>query len=173
MKTLSILLAAALSGSPSLADTYHHSFPDIGPTGTYCTTYSSGSYGRTTCSRGLTKEEQRIDKIQHQQKIKAGLKKAGLPANYCTTHLEKLFSKLKPWTMGAGNEYVSAAFGLNLERISCEGFYSGTFSNIYSKYAPFAEAYAKREAGCPPNEVYCDLRFKDGKIIWWPRSLQK
>ncbi len=77
MKTSFLITALAFSTTPALAQVYHPSFPDMGTTGMRCSTSINGNSARTSCGRGLTKEEQRIDKLQYQQRFSAGLKAAG------------------------------------------------------------------------------------------------
>ena len=91
MKLLSVVAAASLAVAPAQAEVYSHSFPGVGPTGTYCTTVINGGAGSTSCSRGLTNAEQAADKAQWQQKTTRAAKAQGLPGNYC----QQLIAKAK------------------------------------------------------------------------------
>ena len=91
MKLFPFFAAAALTlgAAPAHADTYSHSFPGIGPTGTYCTTIINGNSGSTSCSRGLTAAEVKADEAQWAKQTAKGLKAQGKPANFCQSQAAK------------------------------------------------------------------------------------
>ena len=91
MKLFPLFAAAALAlgAAPAKADVYSHSFPGIGPTGTYCTTIINGTSGSTSCSRGLTDAEMKADQKSWNGDVTKALAAQGLPANHCIAEAAK------------------------------------------------------------------------------------
>jgi len=82
MKRLLLLLPFLMAGSAN-SETYFHSFPDIGPTGMYCSVSIIGNQSTTSCRSGLTSQEQIEDSARHEKDIVQKTKKLGYPENYC------------------------------------------------------------------------------------------
>jgi hypothetical protein len=129
MKLFPLFAAAALTlaAAPAKADVYSHSFPGVGPTGTYCTTIINGTSGSTSCSRGLTDAEKKADQKKWNGNAAKALVAQGLPANYCVAeaakaHQQRLANHNQRW---AHNPVVLAMVPGSVNRwadqLACEG----------------------------------------------------
>ena len=157
MKLFTALAALTLIAAPVQAEIYSHSFPNVGTTGTYCTTTIIGSYGSTRCSRGLTPSEQKADKAQWMAKYHAGAKKLGLPSNHC-----EALVKAKGDELFAAGYISEIAVGKTMrwaDILVCQGDIAKG-----KTYSPFPEAEAKRAAGCDPRGHEAGNCYRNGVL---------
>ena len=159
MKFIIAIAALTLVAAPVQADVQHHSFPNVGLTGTYCSTYINGSYGSTSCSRGLTDAEMAADKARYSFEVQNGAKRMGLQPNHCEALITRKSVELKPYLS-------SIRLSPNLQQAEidlCKG-------NLRKgkPYTAWATAQNKADSGCDPvPDVLClrngviDSDFRD------------
>ena len=147
--------------APVKADYYHHSYPDIGPTGVYCTSTYGRSYGTTRCSRGLTKEEMANDKAMWDKRYRESTKRLGLASNHCEVLVpakaEELYS--------SGYLFESQAQPSAQEH---EVFMCRMSIADGERYTPYRIAQRYKDGGCDPGHPWqcqrMDFDWSDPEI---------